>query len=258
GFADPGPTPPHWRGPQSAEADAIDLALALATSALGRLYGGAHQQDGRLVHNILPIPGHEDEQVGASSATLLTRHTEDAFHPLRPHLLVLAVMRNPHGAGSPASSVRQAAGAAEDRARLSRPLVTITPDDSYAPPEGAASWREVEGPRPPVLWAADDGLCLRYDPAYSVLPDDPGFLGSYDALEKALQDCEEEVPLGPGDVILIDNDVAAHGRRPFRARYDGTDRWLKRAIIGLDRPRPAAEAAEPGYGQRTVEPEAAR
>ncbi|NYI95208.1 hypothetical protein HNR12_001485 [Streptomonospora nanhaiensis] len=227
-------------------------------AALGDLYGWANQQGGRLVHNILPIPGQERAQVGASSTTTLTRHTEDAFHPLRPHILLLAALRNPDGVGSLVSSVRRVGLTDAQRAQLERPRVVITPDDSYRPPEDAGSWTAVAAPGIATVWAAPDGPCLRFDPAYSRLPDDPGFADAYAALEKGLEIHEEEVPLQAGDIILIDNDVAVHGRRPFRPRYDGTDRWLKRAIVRLDRPRPEAEARESGFGQRATGPRAPR
>jgi alpha-ketoglutarate-dependent taurine dioxygenase len=42
------------------------------------------------------------------------------------------------------------------------------------------------------------------------------------------------VVLEPGDVCLIDNLKSVHGRKPFLARYDGSDRWLKRINIARD------------------------
>ena len=39
-----------------------------------------------------------------------------------------------------------------------------------------------------------------------------------------------------------DNTIAVHGRTPFVARYDGTDRWLQRAMVVSDL---AASAADP-------------
>ncbi|TBO54789.1 oxygenase, partial [Streptomyces kasugaensis] len=67
------------------------------------------------------------------------------------------------------------------------------------------------------------------------------------------------VSLRPGEVLIVDNDLVVHGRVPFRARYDGTDRWLKRASVRVPgrRTRPPAEAAEHGYGQAAVEAHAA-
>ena len=37
-----------------------------------------------------------------------------------------------------------------------------------------------------------------------------------------------------GDLLVIDNALVVHGRSPFPARYDGTDRWLQRAFVVAD------------------------
>ncbi|WP_189595188.1 TauD/TfdA family dioxygenase, partial [Nocardia cerradoensis] len=97
---------------------------------------------------------------------------------------------------------------------------------------------------------------LRYDPAYTPLDDaDPAFRLAYARLGAELEQVCVTVALTPGEMLLVDNDVAVHGRVPFTARYDGTDRWLKRVNIRLpERRRRAAEADENGYGQRTVAP----
>jgi alpha-ketoglutarate-dependent taurine dioxygenase len=42
------------------------------------------------------------------------------------------------------------------------------------------------------------------------------------------------VALEPGDLLIIDNYRSVHGRRPFRARYDGADRWLRHVMVTLD------------------------
>jgi alpha-ketoglutarate-dependent taurine dioxygenase len=42
------------------------------------------------------------------------------------------------------------------------------------------------------------------------------------------------VALRPGECLFIDNYKAVHGRSSFRARFDGTDRWLKRINIARD------------------------
>jgi L-asparagine oxygenase len=40
--------------------------------------------------------------------------------------------------------------------------------------------------------------------------------------------------LHPGDLLIVDNMLAVHGRSEFKARHDGTDRWLKKAIVTRD------------------------
>ena len=45
----------------------------------------------------------------------------------------------------------------------------------------------------------------------------------------------------PGDLLIIDNTVAVHGRSPFTPRFDGTDRWLQRTFVVSDLAPSAAD-----------------
>ena len=40
--------------------------------------------------------------------------------------------------------------------------------------------------------------------------------------------------LQPGEIILLDNNRAIHGRSPFFPKYDGNDRFLVRSFITFD------------------------
>ncbi len=249
---DIGQTPPHWSHAAGESPTRWDTTVLLLASILGRAFGWEGQQGGRLVHDIVPSWGHESEQTGASSAATLTTHTEDAFHPDRAHLLVLACMRNRDGIGTSVASVRDAQLEPGDLETLRRPTVPILPDDAYA----EAQARAADAPAVPTLWDSERGLGLRYDPAYTPLDAaDPEYRAAYGRLTEELERVNLRVALGPGDVLVIDNDAVVHGREAFQARYDGTDRWLKRASVHVaGRQRPAAERAEHGYGQRIVDP----
>ncbi|MFF2625066.1 TauD/TfdA family dioxygenase [Kitasatospora griseola] len=247
---DLGPTPGHWS--KVGDAGALwDVALLLVSALMGTPIAWEGQQDGRFVHNIVPSPGHESEQTGASSSVLLTPHTEDAFHPGRAHLLLLCCMRNHDAIATTAASVRLVELSDADVDRLKRPVAPILPDDAY---EQAQRF----GGRPapvPTLFEAPDGLTMRYDPAYTPQETaDPAWRAAYGRLGDELARVSVAVSLEPGDVLVVDNDLVVHGRVPFRARYDGTDRWLKRASVRVEqRPtRPAAEADEHGYGQAAL------
>ncbi|MGV9268249.1 TauD/TfdA family dioxygenase [Kitasatospora sp. NPDC003701] len=249
--ADLGPTPGHWS--TVGEAGALwDVVLLLVSTLMGTPIAWDGQQDGRFVHNIVPSPGHETVQTGASSSVLLAPHTEDAFHPGRAHLLLLCCMRNHDHIATTAASIRRADLPDEDVAELTRPVAPILPDDAY---EDAQQF----GGRPapvPTLFATEDGLTLRYDPAYTPLDEaDEPWRAAYGRLEDELARVSVAVSLRPGDVLVVDNDLVVHGRVPFRARYDGTDRWLKRASVRVPgrRSRPEAETAEHGYGQAALE-----
>ncbi|MFE0362833.1 TauD/TfdA family dioxygenase [Streptomyces sp. C1-2] len=245
-----GPTPAGWAtaGDSAAEWDVILLLLA---TAMGHPIAWEGQQEGRFVHNIVPAPGHEEEQTGASSTVLLSPHTEDAFHPGRAHLLLLACMRNHDAVATTAASVRKVRLDADDVALLSRPVLPILPDDAYAEARSFAG----EPPRVSVLWQTESGPTLRYDPAYTPLDRAPAdYRAAYDRLTAELERVSVAVVLEPGDVLVVDNDQVVHGRVPFEPRYDGTDRWLKRASVRVPgrRSRPLSEADEHGYGQAAL------
>lgn len=251
GFAAPGPTPLHWRQADRERCAALDIALVLVAEQFGHVFGWTDQQDGRIVHNIVPSPGCEDMQIGSSSTTELAWHTEDAFHPHRADLLLLVCVRNPDGIGSRLSTVASAGLAEQDIQQLLRPELVILPDDSYE--NDTAATREPVGIS--TLWERHGSLGLRYDPSYSMLlTEDERFRSAYRRLGQALEAGSFAVPLAPGDLVVIDNDAAVHGRTAFQARYDGTDRWLKRLLVRSPRQRPAREALEHGYGQRQVDP----
>jgi hypothetical protein len=246
------PTPPSWSQAPRAVTAVWDATLLLLASAIGRAFGWEGQQEGRLVHDIVPSKGHEHEQTGASSSVTLSAHTEDAFHPGRANLLLLACLRNRDAVPTRLSSVRRTQLSAADRALLERPTLPILPDDSYSEADGDG----VAPPEVATLWEGDGGLGIRYDPAYTPLDEaDADYRAAYDRLTAELDRVAEDVTLGAGDVLIVDNDVAVHGRQPFRARYDGTDRWLKRISVRVPgSERPVAEAAEHGYGQQLVDP----
>ncbi|MFJ5840309.1 TauD/TfdA family dioxygenase [Streptomyces shenzhenensis] len=255
-----GPTPTGWS--VAGDAGALwDVVLLLLAAAMGHPMGWRGQQNGRMVNNIVPAPGHENEQTGASSTVLLAPHTEDAFHPRRADLLLLCCMRNHEGVATTASSVRLTDLSPEDVAALSRPMAPILPDDAYTssalPDEGHACAGTVSPQPVRTLWPTPDGLTIRFDPAYTRFDGtDPAYRAAYARLEAELSRVVQAVALEQGDVLVVDNDVVVHGRVPFRSRYDGTDRWLKRALVHVPhrRGRPESERAEHGYGQPVIDP----
>jgi hypothetical protein len=52
-----------------------------------------------------------------------------------------------------------------------------------------------------------------------------------DALSWSVSRVSKTVFLGTNDLLIIDNKRVVHGRTPFSARYDGSDRWIKRALV---------------------------
>lgn len=240
-------TPASWQD-AAHSARASRILLLLSAAALGTPFGWLGQQQGRLVTDLVPTRGHETAQTGASCAIELTLHTEDAFHPERATHFMLFGLRNPGGTGTMLAPAREALTrlSRQDRTLLQTPGAPILPDSSYALATDA-------GPARPMtaVWERPEGYGLRFDPAYTELEQASApWRAAYARLDAALRAETLEVPVLPGQILVVDNDACVHGRVPFTPRYDGTDRWLLRVNISRAHAgRPAREADEHGYGQ---------
>lgn len=258
-----GLTPEHWKlraRPSSTLRE--ELFLVLVATILGDPIGWSTQQAGYLVHDIFPIAGHEHEQLGSGSEELLTWHVEDAFHPCRGDYIGLMCLRNPYGVATTVGFLDDGALDPEMQRILSEPRFTIRPDESHLPknrselhdltPTLERAYRRIEQmntapEKIPVLFGDPASPYLRLDPYFmDSLDDDPEAQRALRYLENLLEERLFDLVLEPGQVIFVDNFKAVHGRRPFKARYDGTDRWLKRVNVTRDlrKSRELRESAE--------------
>jgi Fe(II)/alpha-ketoglutarate-dependent arginine beta-hydroxylase len=249
-----GPTPVHWKqhGPENDTA-AEDMLLVLLGSLLGEPIGWSTQQDGRVVHDILPIKGHEQEQLGSGSEVLLTWHVEDAFHPYRGDYLGMMCLRNPDRVPTTFAPISKVRLSPEEVAVLRSPHFTIRPDESHLPKNrGSANghspqvqavlerayekieqmWKQPE--KIPVLFGDPEKPYIRLDPYFMDPPEDPRAQATFQELTRRIDASLEDQVLEPGDFCFIDNFQAVHGRKPFKARYDGRDRWIKRINVARD------------------------
>lgn len=249
-----GPTPEHWEAkPVPPPTLDEEIFFFLCSSLLGDAIGWSTQQDGYIMHDILPIRGHETEQLGSSSETTLTWHTEDAFHPYRADYVALMCMRNPDDVETTVASIDEVRLDDETRRVLFEPRFTIRPDEShleknrsYAPKHdeitdellGRAYERINRMNEQPedvaVLFGDPNSPYVRLDPYFMDPPSDPESRRALGTLTGAIDQAITGIALQPGDICFIDNFKMVHGRSPFRARYDGRDRWLKRLNVVRD------------------------
>lgn len=240
-----GPTPSHWRDrtvPSTARRE--ELLLLLFSSLLGDPFGWATQQNGLLIHDILPIKGHENHQLGSSSESLLTWHTEDAFHPLRGDFLSFACLRNPYRAATTIGYVDSLELADSARNILFQERFIIRPDESHLAKNNSASsmatFSKIDRLREEpesvaVLFGDPDQPYIRADPYFmTVRPDDQDARHALHLLVKEMDARMLDLRMESGDFCFIDNFRTVHGRKPFKARHNGTDRWLKRVNVTCD------------------------
>jgi Fe(II)/alpha-ketoglutarate-dependent arginine beta-hydroxylase len=252
-----GATPTHWKWREDARSSLHEQILfVLYGSLLGDLLGWSTQQDGYLVHDVLPIKGHENEQLGTGSEQALWWHTEDAFHPYRADYIGFLCMRNPDNVATTIGMVDVGKLDAAHVEILFQPRFTIRPDESHQEknesefrkskrPQGGQDSINIayekikmmnEAPeKVSVFFGSADAPYLRLDPYFmDRLEHDKEAQQALDALTALIDANLVDVVLQPGDFFFIDNYKVVHGRKPFKARYDGNDRWIKRISMTRD------------------------
>ncbi|MEO3803145.1 TauD/TfdA family dioxygenase [Nonomuraea sp. B1E8] len=226
------PTPAHWREWQPETTTLHDFWLTLTCGQLGDLFSYASLQDGRLVEDLLPIAGLEDAQLGLSSLGGFALHVDDPFDDDRCDFFGLLAMRNPDRTETMLASIEEADLSGLDMDVLFEPRFTIQVDSEHL--EGMGATEEVTLQRP-VLSGSRSAPTLCLDWAYTdAVPGDDRAQTALADLRSRMEAVMTTVALEPGDLLIIDNYRSVHGRRPFRARYDGADRWLRHVMVTLD------------------------
>ncbi|WP_419995113.1 TauD/TfdA family dioxygenase [Streptomyces boninensis] len=219
-------------------------AAALVTMAmlqLGEVIAFRNEKTGALVQNVVPVPGQEAQQSNAGSVQL-EMHVENAFHENRPDYVGLLCVRGDPGglARLSTSSIRRALPLVSDRARaiLAAPRFITEPPPSFGTLDGVTPAHAV------LNGAQDDPNVLVDFAATHPLDDEAGqaMAELRDAFAAVLSAHE----MRAGDLAVVDNRMAVHGRTPFTPRYDGTDRWLQRVYAHLDHRRSRVD--RPGGG----------
>lgn len=235
-------TPPHWRDGDSGTSGAYAFLLALYGSLLGDLIGWATQQDGRIVTDVVPVRGLEQSLVSSSSAKELGWHTEDAFSRSRADHVGLFCLRTRGDVATTLSYVDLRVLPRDVAEILWQKRFHIHPDSSHNTSpvsedsstfDNRAEVGDADGVA--LLSGSPDAPVLRIDRDFTIArTDDPEAAGALAELISHLDGNTYEITLGAGDIGFIDNRNVVHGRRPFRARYDGKDRWLKRINVVSD------------------------
>ena len=184
------------------------------------------EQGGNLVQNLLPVHKTEYQQISTSSKVELELHTETAFHPYKPSHLLLFCLRGDETAVTTYANLEDFLSELDEETieTLQLPVYQTRVDQSFRT-DGSPDINLIST----ILRKTESGFDMTYDRNFMT--------GTTPEAEKALENiylaiskCLREVVLEAGDMFVIDNSTTIHGRRPFTARYDGTDRWIMRLM----------------------------
>jgi L-asparagine oxygenase len=221
------PPTPNQHGSQMLDGHGTSGTLRLVADLVGSLIGYQDEKNGALLHDVHPVKG-EERHIENSGSVAFDFHTENVHHPLRPDFLGLLCLRQDHDgvAATRVASVREAQPLLTDRQQevLRSMRFSSAYPTSFA--RNIAGTRPTAGPHP-VLFGQNSDPFMRFNSHNTTAPDAEG-AEALQALSGALESVCNDVVLEPGDLVLVDNHVAAHGRSSFTPRYDGRDRWLRR------------------------------
>ena len=226
-----GPIPATPASPR--EVPTADTVLgkqaAVLVSLFGRLVGYRPESGGALIQNVLPTKADQHRQTSTGSRDELESHTEQCMNTLtRPDYIALACLRGDPNAATFLLSAReiQAALPAEAITLLRESRYFTGVDASFV--DGGVS-DEVRGPMP-VLSGSPTDPSISYDQDMMFSPS-PVHQRALDLITDIWRAHRHSVTLTPGELLIVDNSRAIHGRSAFRPQFDGGDRWLLRLQV---------------------------
>jgi L-asparagine oxygenase len=226
------PTPMDGRFSADKSTFFSECCLLLFMLHVGDPISYEDEKEGVLIQNICPVKGHESRQENTSSEKVLNFHTEDSFHPFPPDYLTLTGLRADHEkvARTLTTSIRTVLDQVPSTciSFLRQPLYHLSPSSSFnINKEGDYSVTL------PVLSGSllDPDMCIHFT---SMTAESTEAQWALDTLKAALLKEVVAFNILPGDMLIVDNRIAAHARMPFKPRFDGTDRWLQRMFTIVD------------------------
>ena len=228
------PKTPHDNNNKIGETTLLARIQSILINFIGELISYEAEGHGRLFQDVVPVKKMENEQTSVGSNTELEIHTEQAFSKLRPDILSLACIRGDPLAQTYILPVMKILENMNDEEReiLRLPLWKTGVDLSFKLNQNEFIEGDVRGPFPIISGDYNDSkLLFDQDLMFGVNED-------ADNLIKKIVDIyynnRNQHNLQSGEIILIDNMRAVHGRSPFYPKYDGDDRFLIRCFAVYD------------------------
>ncbi|MBC9009765.1 TauD/TfdA family dioxygenase [Acetobacter sicerae] len=217
-----------------------ELWIGAIAERLGNAVGYLQEKDGRIFQNLFPTKKNEKKLSSESSLIDLDFHTEIAFHPYLPDYIILFCLRPDHEKVSATfySTVSEILQNTAERFHsvLQMPQFKTGIDFSF----GSNNRRVGNGPITPVLYGDPFAPFLCYDLDLMEGITEQARL-ALNEIRRAANCTKHPVRLECGDMLIIDNRRAIHGRSNFIPRYDGRDRWLLRTSVVADLHHSAAD-----------------
>ena len=214
-----------------------ETAVVALAAGLGAPISYLDQRGGAVFHDVYPTRRNAAAISSQSSAVHLGMHTEMFFHPEPPDFLVLHCLRSPRERSARTSVASlddiETHLSAQDRAILREPLFALDLARLHGryTHDGRPYTQADPCPRIPIVDDAPSGQRFRFEPAL-MTPTTEAAAQAMWQTELAAEAVARSGQLEERSLLIIDNRRAAHSRSTFLARFDGSDRWLRRTMVG--------------------------
>jgi len=219
------------------ENEELSKVQAIIVSTIGDLLGYEAECFGNLFQDIVPNESMANNQTSLGSNIELEIHTEQAFSNLKPDILSLSCLKGDDNANTytlPVQSILKNINESElELLRL--PLWKTGVDLSFKLNEHEFIDGDVRGPMPIISGEENDPTLIFDQDLMTGINEEAETL--LKKIVKIYYKHRLSHNLKKGEIILIDNKRAVHGRSPFFPKYDGEDRFLVRcfAVFNLER-----------------------
>lgn len=232
------PNTPLGNSNKIGETTILSKIQAIIVNIIGEMIAYQSECCGLLFQDIVPLKNMSKTQTSLGSTCELEIHTEQAFSKLRPDIISLACLRGNKDALTYILPVQSIINniKKEDLSLLSQPLWKTGIDLSFKLNDYNFIDGEIRGPMPIINYEKHQDIKYNNDP--KLIFDQDLMIGitpnSNEIIKKIVDiyyNHRIEHNLQPGEIILIDNNRAVHGRSPFTPNYDNYDRFLVRCFI---------------------------
>ena len=210
------------------ETTLLGKVQAIINCYIGEMVSYEAEGDGRLFQDMVPNETMQDSQTSLSSKAELELHTEQAFSELRPDYLSLACLKGDKNAKTYLLDIYDLMDSLdiEDICLLKQSLWNIGVDLSFKM-NGCSE--HIRGPIP-IISVLDQSLQLNFDQDLMIGLNEEAKL----LTEKIIQiyyERRKHIVLKPGNLLIINNHKAVHGRSSFTPYFDRNDRFIIRSFI---------------------------
>ena len=213
-----------------------EFIMLVFSIGLGSPISYFDQRNGNIFHDVFPTRRNSLALSSQSSEANLGFHSEMFFHPSPPEFLALHCLR-PDVDEEAITGIASLADIevelnADELHQLRQPAYAV--DIAHLHGSYTHQGRAIResDPRPiiPVIYEAHEMKLFRFEPELMTPIDGPAS-GAIHHADEIAASVAATGRLTHGSLLLIDNRRAVHSRSPFKARFDGTDRWLRRMMI---------------------------